>query len=94
MIPNALTSSLSTRSRDARALQLQICNVSLINTGSARACELAQADSWRTEFNAPLTAAIQKHLLKSGTTAGKIAIRSGVTAPLGDWKDWETPTLQ
>jgi len=38
--------------------------------------------SWRREFNAPLTAAIQKHLLETGTTAGKIAIRSGVTAPL------------
>jgi hypothetical protein len=49
---------------------------------------------WRSEFNAPLTAAIQKHLLKTGTTAGKFAIRSGVTAPLADWRDWETPTLQ
>ena len=50
--------------------------------------------SWRTEFNAPLTAAIQKHLLKSGTTAGKIAISSKASSPLADWKDWETPTLQ
>ena len=49
--------------------------------------------SWRPEFNAPLTAAIQKHLLKTGTTAGKFAISSKASSPLADWKDWETPTL-
>ena len=50
--------------------------------------------SWRPEFAEPLKAAIQKHLLKTGTTPGKFAIAPSATGTLAEWRDWETPTLQ
>jgi hypothetical protein len=47
----------------------------------------------RSEYAEPLRQALRKHLLGSGMTSGKLAPKSGATANLADWKDWETPTL-
>jgi hypothetical protein len=49
--------------------------------------------SIRTEYAEPLKQAIRKHLLGTGTTAGSITPKAGATAPLTDWIDWQTPTL-
>jgi len=49
--------------------------------------------SWRAEFEAPLKAAIEKHLFKKEATAGAINPRSSATGNLAEWRDWTTPTL-
>jgi len=48
---------------------------------------------WRQEFEAPLKAAIDMHLHKTGTTAGTINPRSSAQADLAAWRSWTTPTL-
>jgi hypothetical protein len=48
---------------------------------------------WRPEFEAPLKAAIDKHLHKKDATAGAINPRSSATGNLAEWRDWTTPTL-
>ncbi|MFZ5890442.1 MAG: cellulose-binding protein [Myxococcota bacterium] len=47
----------------------------------------------RNEWKDPLTKAIKKFLLKSGTDAGAIKAHSKATGNLADWRDWTTPTL-
>jgi hypothetical protein len=49
--------------------------------------------SVRPEWKTPLENAIKKFLLKTGTEAGAIKMSSMATGNLGDWRDWETPTL-
>jgi hypothetical protein len=49
--------------------------------------------SWRAEFEAPLKAAIDMHLKKTGSTAGTINARSTAQGNLADFRTWTTPTL-
>jgi hypothetical protein len=49
--------------------------------------------SWRPEFEAPLKAAIDKHLFKKSASAGTITPHSSATGNLAEWRDWTTPTL-
>lgn len=49
--------------------------------------------SWRPEFEAPLKAAIDKHLHKKDGAAGAINPRSSATGNLAEWRDWTTPAL-
>ncbi|HEY6475894.1 MAG TPA: cellulose-binding protein [Polyangia bacterium] len=47
----------------------------------------------RPEWSAPLKNSIEKFLTRTGHLAGEITPNAVQNAPLADWRDWTTPTL-
>lgn len=60
----------------------------LSNTGNGTHCAA------RSEYQALLREAIQKHLFKSASASGGSISTQKWAATAGDWIDWQTPTLQ
>jgi hypothetical protein len=47
----------------------------------------------RPEWSAPLQNSITKFLTRTGRPAQEIDANAAQNAPLSDWRDWTTPTL-